>query len=373
MKIQNTRSILKTIHDEKGIYRKVIAKRTNLASQTITNIVKELVDKKILTEYGAVQKKKGRNPTSLNINYGGFYAVTVAVTVQKLSVFLHALDGEVLDCRETIIERDMDVLNELKEILNDIKERYYLQKRIQVIMISVEGIVNETIGTVIEAKDIHWHNVDLVKELEFLKIPVFVRNDVNLIAHYEKINHKEDINFMVIKIDKGIGSALVVDRHVVRSTNSVAGEFGHVTVNSNEKRKCTCGKYNCLTRFISKSALEERYGKDYETIKTEVRHMNPAAIGLIEGVCDYMVETLSNIIILLDLDRIILTGCIIDDFNQIIYPRLDRKIRENLSYWVAFKTLEAHQNIELPKISSEVIIDFYFNNNSEVLFLWDNI
>lgn len=373
MKIQNTRNILKIIHEEDGIYRKLVAEKANLASQTVTNIVKELVDKKVLQEYEAKQKLKGRNPVSLKINYGGFYTYTIVITVQKLSVILHALDGTIVEKQEYDGLKGESLFRQMKESLFEMKHRYGEQLTICAIMVSVEGIVDEEKGIVVEARDIDWHKVDLKKEFLEFSLPVFVRNDVNLVAHYEKTQHKADINYMVIKLDRGIGSALVIDQHVLRSTNSVAGELGHITVMSTEKKMCSCGKYNCLTRLISKSALEEQYGDSYFALKSGVVNMKPEAVRLVESIADYLAGSLANAIILLDLDRIILTGGIIEDFSHIILPRLEQGIRANLSYWVAYKGLEVHKDVQETLVSSQVILDYYFCNTTEELFLWDNL
>ena len=362
MKKKNEKHVLRVVHENPGIYRKLIAAETDLASQTVTNLVTELIDKKILLEYSLSPGSRGRSPQCLTVNYGGFYILTAEITLRHVSIYLHSLDEKVLSSRRQRISEHQDVLQCLKDMIDHIRKHARRAERIQALVVSVTGVVNENTGTVLQAEKLGWYNLNLKEELSYLDIPVLVRNDVNLTACYEKARHKQDMNFMVAKIDVGIGSAFVLDSRVLGSTNSVAGELGHVTVSSPETRPCVCGKNNCLTKFISTEALEMTYGKSYDQLILDVEHREPKAVALIESVCTCLAPVLANIIILLDLDRVILCGCTVDHFTSIIAPCLDKKIREQLSYWVSFKGLEIHGPATMAAIGSGFWLDHFFSS-----------
>lgn len=365
MKKKNEKHVLRVVHENPGIYRKLIAAKTDLASQTVTNLVTELIDKKVLLEYSMSPGSRGRSPLCLTINYGGFYIMTAEITLRHISVYLHSLDENILSSRRRRLSENQDPLGCLKEMIHHVRTQALIQSgrpvRIQALVVSVTGVVNENTGTVLQAEKLGWYNLNLEKELSYLDIPVLVRNDVNLTACYEKSRHKLDMNFMVAKIDVGIGSAFVLDSRVLGSTNSVAGELGHVTVSSPETRPCVCGKTNCLTKFISTEALEMTYGKTYDQLILDVERREPGAVALIESVCAYLAPVLANIIILLDLDRVILCGCTVDHFTSIVAPCLDKKIREQLSYWVSFKGLEIHGPATMAAIGSVFWLDYFFS------------
>lgn len=362
MKKKNEKNVLRAVHENPGIYRKLIAEKTDLASQTVTNLVTELVDKKVLLEYSLSPGARGRTPLSLTINYGGFYIMTADITLRHISVYLHSLDEKVLAYERQRLPENQDVLQCLKDMIDMVRNRAGRMERIQALVVSVTGVVNENTGTVLQAEKLGWYNLNLEEELSYLDIPVLVRNDVNLIACYEKARHKGDMNFMVAKIDVGIGSAFVLDSRVLGSTNSVTGELGHISVASAETRPCICGKNNCLTKFISTEALEMTYGKSYTELIYDVERREPQAVSLIENVCSYLAPLLANIIILLDLDRVILCGCTVDNFTSIIAPCLDKKIRERLSYWVSFKGLEIHGPAAMAAVSSGFWLDYFFSS-----------
>ena len=370
MKLINERNILKVVHENPGIYRKLIAQKTGLSSQTVTNLVAELVERRVLLEYSTSLGVKGRNPVSLAVNYAGFYMITADINIEKVAVYVNSLDEAVVAFAEQPVDQTVDVLAVLKELIGRVLDQAGTGKRITASVLSVTGVVNEDKGIVVEAGKLNWYNLDLAGELAYLGVPVLVRNDVNMVAYYEKAKYPADLNFMIAKIDVGIGSAFVLGGRVLESTNNVAGELGHVTVAApGKERPCVCGKSNCLTKFISLEALELDYGKSYAQLVEDVGKKDPRAVALIEDICTYLAPVLANTIILLDLDRIILCGCTVDHFRSIIYPCLDRKIRKLLSYWVSFKRLEIHSNIYIAQIGTQFLLDYIFAGEQDFILL----
>ena len=361
MKQDNEKRILKVVYEEPGIYRKMVAKRTDLSSQAVTNLVSELLEKKLLLESSNRAEGRGRVPVSLHLNYAKIFIMTVDLELNQRSVYLHALDHTILASDVTRLWGSETITEYLKQRIAVVMQKAGAGCQIQALVIGIAGVVNEDTGIVVEAQKLHLHNVNMKEEFAYLGVPVLVRNDVNLIAAYEKTVCKEDMNFMVAKIDIGIGSSIVVGSRVLKSTNNVAGELGHVSVSSEEVRPCSCGKSNCLTKFISRDALEQSYGKSYEDLVLDVRQGEPRAIAQVENICTYLAPMLANVITLLDLDRVILCGCTVENFTDIIYPLLEQKIRERLSYWLAFKGLKVHSDINIVQISTQFWLDYFFS------------
>lgn len=372
MRQQNARSILRVIHQEKGIYRKMLAMRTNLAAQTVTNIITVLIDRGIVLEQSLQISGKGRNPHALEINYANFYIISVHITNYFIEIFLNSLDAGIVFEQRYEIGEQSDPLALLKIAVGDIYSAYASDYRIQAIVISEAAIVDEKRGVVIEDYGLKWHHLDLRKELEAYQVPVLVLNDVNLIAHYENTLREDNANFMVVKVDNGVGSALVLDNRVVYSSNRVSGEFGHITaLKTDETVKCFCGRKNCLTQFISKSGLKRRLHKTYDEIKADVYAHKAPARGMIEEIGPLMANKLSDLIVLLDLDRVILTGGVIEDFEDIIYNGTKDMLDQNMSFWVPFHKLEVRKYDCFPHISSSYVMHYYFSDENEGHFLWD--
>jgi len=99
--------------------------------------------------------------------------------------------------------------------------------------------------------------VPLGKELtRRLGLPVFVENDVNLIALGEHVAGRGSgiDDLAVIFVGSGIGCGLILDGKLYRGADGAAGEFGH-TVIEPDGRECTCGGRGCLEMYCSGKAL----------------------------------------------------------------------------------------------------------------------
>ena len=230
MKQDNEKQILKVVHENPGIYRKLVAKETNLASQTVTNLVTEMLDKKLIVESYNKADGRGRVPISLSLNYRELYMLTVNLELDWVSVYMHALDETILASTRVKLTGEGSIIQILKEQIAVVMQTAGEGYQLQALVISVCGVVNEDTGTVVLAQSLNLYNCNLAEQFSYLGIPVLIRNDVNLIAAYEKIVCKEDMNFMVSNLYIGIGSAFVLGSRSLKSSNNVAGELGHVTV-----------------------------------------------------------------------------------------------------------------------------------------------
>lgn len=367
MKQENEKRILQTVWENPGIYRKLVAKKTKLSSQAVTNQVNELIQKNLLLEYSQKTTGKGRTPISLALNYKGIHLLTVDVSLNHMNVFLHNLEGDIVISAMLHLTGKEDSLQCLKDLIKRVMDQAGEEYVIQAIVISVAGVVKEDARIVVSAEKIHWQDMDLVKALEYLDMPVIVRNDVNFIAAYERKHYPEDVSFMIVKLDIGIGSSFVLNSNSLKTTSKVSGELGHVSIDHPDTRPCMCGKNNCLTKFISVEALEKEYGASYEKIVEDVKNGEERAIHLIEQLCDYLAPVLANVINLLDLDRVILCGCTTENFSHIIYPALEKKIKERLSYWVSFKGLEIHRDTDMIKAGCQVWMEHFFTSEDTAL------
>lgn len=362
MKQENEKRILQAVWENPGIYRKLVAKKINLSSQAVTNQVNELVQKKLLLEYSQKTTGKGRAPISLALNYKGIYLLTVDVSLNHMNVYLHNLNGDIIVSAMLHLTGKEDSLQCLKDLIKRVLDQAGEEYIAQAIVISVAGVVKEDARIVVSAEKIHWQDMDLVSELDYLDMPIIVRNDVNFIAAYERQHYPKDMSYMIVKLDIGIGSSFVLNSSSLKTSSKVAGELGHVSIAHPDTRPCICGKTNCLTKFISIEALEKEYGASYDTIVEDVKKGEERAIHLIEQMCEYLAPVLANVINLLDIDRIILCGCNIENFGHIIYPLLESKIKERLSYWVSFKGLEIHRENDMIKAGCQVWMEYFFTS-----------
>ena len=134
-------------------------------------------------------------------------------------------------------------------------------KDIQGIGIGLPGLVDTPRGVVRFLPNIPgWQNVPLKKDLEKkLAIPVFLENDVNLIALGEwRYGAGRDVRNMVcMTLGTGVGSGLILDGQLYRGPGFAAGELGHMPLNE-QGPSCGCGGYGCLESYVGNKHLVAR-------------------------------------------------------------------------------------------------------------------
>ena len=64
-------------------------------------------------------------------------------------------------------------------------------------------------------------------------------------------------NVIGVTIGTGIGGGIIIDGRLYHGSSDVAGEIGHMTIDSTGRR-CGCGNYGCLEAYASGTAIAER-------------------------------------------------------------------------------------------------------------------
>ncbi|MFA5088138.1 MAG: ROK family protein [Candidatus Omnitrophota bacterium] len=139
-----------------------------------------------------------------------------------------------------------------------IANNHLRRKHIKGIGIGLPGLIDPYLGVVNFLPNIpKWKNVPLKKILEKrLKIPVYLENDVNLIALGEwKFGAGRGVkNMICMTLGTGVGSGLILNNSLYRGEGYVAGELGHVPLNE-KGPACSCGGFACFERYVGNGPL----------------------------------------------------------------------------------------------------------------------
>lgn len=142
-------------------------------------------------------------------------------------------------------------------------------KDIAGIGIGLPGQINSSRGIVLFLPNVPgWKNVPLRKIIQKqLKLPVFMDNDVNLIALGEwKLGAGRGYkNLVCITLGTGVGGGLILDGSLYRGEGFVAGEIGHMPLNE-QGPACNCGGTGCFERYVGNRILMHKaagiFGKE---------------------------------------------------------------------------------------------------------------
>lgn len=262
MKSLNRSLVLTTIRNEGPISRADIAKRIALTPPTVTNIVNDLLEEKVIMESEVGASSGGRKPILLRLNSRSFSIIGVDVGVNAIKSILTDLDaGVIRETRRGMPPRpDAETfLAELKASIEDLMGAAGSEHPVIGIGIGMHGLVNPQEGISVFAPNLQLKNVRIRQTLEeAFGLPVYVENDVVAMALGELWfgGGQETDHFICVNIGVGVGAGIILNRQIFHGSSYSAGEIGHTTVDLNGPR-CSCGNYGCLQTLVSGPAIAE--------------------------------------------------------------------------------------------------------------------
>jgi len=263
LKSINQQKVLHLIYTEGPITRVELAERTGLTQQTVTNVVNRLLEENLVAEGEPLPGKGGRKPIPLTVRSSHIYAVGIEVAVKYVRGSLMNFQGEILQSYqvETELYRDQEQpLRYIAKVVDRLLPEAPDLDRLKGIGCSIQGLVDAREGVVIRSPGLGWRNFPLKRRLEEqYRLPVYIENDVNLLALIENLKGRlaRAENSMILKLDYGIGGAVIIQNQLYAGSSHVAGEFGHYKAFAEPYAyPCHCGSKGCLTTLASVSGLK---------------------------------------------------------------------------------------------------------------------
>ncbi|WP_286344407.1 ROK family transcriptional regulator [Frondihabitans sucicola] len=91
---------------------------------------------------------------------------------------------------------------------------------------------------------------------QHIDVPVFVDNDVNIMALGERQHSWPDVDHLFfLKVATGIGSGIISGGQLQRGAQGIAGDIGHIPVSRGAGIACRCGNTGCLEAVASGPAI----------------------------------------------------------------------------------------------------------------------
>ncbi len=122
------------------------------------------------------------------------------------------------------------------------------------------GPLDRATGTVLETPNLGWRNFPLRDLIaNSIGLEAVLDNDANAAALGEWwMGAARGVNTVVgVTLGTGIGGGIVIGGRLFHGASDVAGEVGHMTIDSTGRR-CNCGNYGCLEAYASGPAIAAR-------------------------------------------------------------------------------------------------------------------
>ncbi|MDE0521180.1 MAG: ROK family transcriptional regulator [Boseongicola sp.] len=256
----NRRAILAALQDMGACSRKELSVATGLDQATVTRAIAPLLGDGVVEEVGLVRGERGRRSINLSFSGSGRYILCLRLQRRSFSIGVFSLRGDILESTEFPIAREFAAKMTFSEISATLDGHIAKLKRVDGIGVAVPGpFLERDERVILMTESPQWQRFDLVPELRsrYPDVPVHSTHDAKAAALTEWRHHARAYGSRVmlyLSAGQGIGSALVVDGHVHRGAQGLAGELGHTSI-SVDGDLCKCGNRGCLELFTSRISL----------------------------------------------------------------------------------------------------------------------
>jgi predicted NBD/HSP70 family sugar kinase len=250
----NRNLIFNLIRVHQSLSRADISRLSGLQRSTVSLIVDILIRERWITEGSMVRLPRGRNPTALHLNYE---RAVIAIDVQPAQVTVAAIDlgGSITTQNEVALPENPGrvipaVVQAVKKIIANNNHSF------DGIGISIPGRPEPSPEHPVFTPRITWSVMQLKIKLERATgLVVKMDNVANACVLSEVWFGESDRvrDLVVVNVSEGIGTGIFANGRILRGKDGMAGEFGHVQIES-DGPICACGGTGCWESFASNRA-----------------------------------------------------------------------------------------------------------------------
>ena len=263
--------------------------------------------------------------------------IGINVTGEHVRAALVDEHGSIIEGKISGISKEL--IPQLTAIVEDLRSR---TGSIAAVGVAIPGLVNRQTDRVISPRDLPSTMVEnLHGELtRATGLRVELENDANAAAYgeYKVGAGRGSRNLFYMMIGNGIGGAIILDGKLWTGASGFAGEVGHITIDA-EGLQCVCGNTGCLETVASAPSIVrracERLNRDStsslsrlalnksftaEDVAHQANEGDDFALMMIERTGKYIGTGVASVINLLNIERIVLGGGVMDAGSLILNP-----------------------------------------------------
>ena len=279
----NQAVVLDGIRRHPGTSRTELAGASGLTQQTVSNIVRRLLERGLVQEGAdpaaapepapaperAAVRVAGKPRTALSVRPGAVVAAGLQLDREHLDAVLLDLRGGLLGSgREPLPDPQAPVelvvahaAGLVRRLLDEAELQGLQPQAVRGLGVAVPGPIDFAGPVRSSAINLPgWRGVAIADLLaEALGLPVLVENDATAGAVGDLWRSaRTGRSFLHVHVGAGIGGGIVLRDEVVRGRSGNAGEIGHVVVDPRGPA-CPCGSRGCLEAVAAPAAVVRRY------------------------------------------------------------------------------------------------------------------
>jgi predicted NBD/HSP70 family sugar kinase len=320
--------LLEQVHRDGELTRAELTQRLGLNRSTIGALVNELISLGLINEHvPSGNERAGRPSHVVSPRLDGPFAFAVDIEVDRLVSAAVGLGGHVIARREERIQPGRDsadqVAIQIAEQLEPLREQVAPCSWPVGVGVSIPGTVRRADGWIDFAPNLGWRHRPLARMLTELvpsELSVHLGNDADLGALAEHVRGAardcHDVVYITGKV--GVGSGIIADSVPLRGHAGLAGELGHMMLDSSGP-PCHCGSQGCVETYIGEAALLRLAHRDVSPSRESVAEVIAAAragernaLDGVRAVAVSLGRAAANLVNLLNPEAVIMGGSLAD-------------------------------------------------------------
>jgi len=262
----NSRIMLNLVREHEPVSRADLMRYSGMQRSTVSAITGQLLADRWLKVGAVGHLPRGRKPTFLHLNTERFGVVGVDVQPTTTTLAVTGMDGQFL-AQEFMptAKNPVEFVSRLTSRIGDLMLAHP-RHAYEGVGICLPGRIDASWQQLIFAPTLGWSGFDLKTPLERnLGVPVELENAANACALVDSWSRRHTAgvrNLVVVTVSDDIGVGMILDGQLVRGSNGMAGEFGHVSLMAGGPR-CRCGNTGCWEALASNAAAVRYYCESY--------------------------------------------------------------------------------------------------------------
>jgi predicted NBD/HSP70 family sugar kinase len=257
--------VFSLIRDAQAVTRSEVGRVTGLSRTAVAARISALLESGLVVEGVDRERTRtagGRPPVRLRFDANAGVVLAGAIGRSRTQLAVCDLDGTVLVKSDLDQEVGPEPAELMPQIVAGFAELLAGLARpagdVRAAGLCIPGTVDYERGASLDSPIMTgWDGVELAPFVqELTKAPVFVDNDVNVMALSERRGHLERHRDLVfVKASTGIGVGIVTGGRLLRGALGAAGEVGHTKIPAAHGLPCRCGDTGCLEAVAAGWAL----------------------------------------------------------------------------------------------------------------------
>jgi predicted NBD/HSP70 family sugar kinase len=242
----NRNLVFNLIRTRQPLSRADLARVSGLQRSTVSLIVEDLIKERWVLEGSTGRPPRGRRPTFLELNQQRA-VIALDIHPSQTTVAVTDLGGKIV--AQNVVALPADSNKAIQAIISAIRKLMaaHSDKSFDGIGISLPGRADPRLEKLIFAPNLNWPVASIKSKIQRATgLRVEMDNVANACALSEVWFGDSDglHDLVVVNISEGIGTGIFANGQLLRGANGMAGEFGHVQMDSNGPL-CGCGSHGC--------------------------------------------------------------------------------------------------------------------------------